>query len=147
MQFVGSRATTAIHVRIRRFDPIEKIFQVYFLLCDEYELVETLKARIIILLKELKFTLKGMEEDWTTDDIRLNLEMRVSNLIIVSTFVQVLDKDATCHDQQVFNDTLLYLCFKKPGSRDEYDDLTEVAGEEFSYNNPYKKKEDEAPAV
>jgi len=87
MQFAGQRATTAIHVRIRRFDPIDKIFQTYFLLCDEYEMVETLKHRILILLKELKFSLPRQEEELTTEDIRLNLEMRV------------LDKDATCHDQ------------------------------------------------
>ena len=86
MQFATTRATTAIHVRVRRFDPIEKMFQTYFLLCDEYELVETLKARVLILMKELKFTLKGQEEELCTDDIRLNLEMRVSALceLIVS---------------------------------------------------------------
>ena len=111
-------------------------------------MVETLKARILVLLKELKFTLKGQEEELCTDDIRLNLEMRVSILsALIVSYLQVLDKDSTCHDQQVFNDTLLYLCFKKPGSRDEFDDLTEVAGQEFSYNNPYKKKEEDAPGV
>jgi hypothetical protein len=112
-------------------------------------LVETLKNRIVILLKELKFSLPRQEEELTSDDIRLNLEMRVSVhiSIIVSTFVQILDNAATCHDQQVFNDTLLYLCFKKPGSKEDFDDLTEVAGQEFSYNNPYKKKEDEPQVV
>ena len=35
--------------------------------------------------------------------------------------------------------------FKKPGTKDEYDDLTEVAGQEFTYDYPRiaekKKKE------
>ena len=49
---------------------------------------------------------------------------------------------STCHDQQVFNDSVVYCCFKKPGTKDEFDDLAEVAGEEFSYDYPLKKKEE-----
>lgn len=96
----NNRATTAIHVRVRRFDPIDKIFQTYFIMCDEYETVETLKSRILTVLSEINFKLPRQEEELTTEDIKLNLEMRVSNFhIIVSTLIiQVLDKDSTCHD-------------------------------------------------
>jgi hypothetical protein len=38
------RATTAIHVRIKRFA------ETYFLLCDEYETIESLKARLLVVL-------------------------------------------------------------------------------------------------
>jgi len=41
---MGERATSAIHIRIKRFD------ETYFLLCDEYETVESLKNRLIIVL-------------------------------------------------------------------------------------------------
>ena len=71
MQFIGKeRATTAIYVRIKRKE------ETYFLLCDEYELVETLKSRVLLLLKELKFSLPRQEEELTTEDIRLNLEIK-----------------------------------------------------------------------
>jgi hypothetical protein len=52
-----------------------------------------------------------------------------------------LDKDATCHDQQVFNDTELFCLFKTPGTKDEFEDLAKIAGQEFLYDNPYKKTE------
>ena len=38
------RATTAIYIRIKRFD------ETYFLLCDEYETIESLKNRLLIVL-------------------------------------------------------------------------------------------------
>ena len=53
-----------------------------------------------------------------------------------------MDKDSTCHDQQVFNDTVLYCLFKKPNTKDEFEDLTEIAQQEFSYDYPLKKKEE-----
>lgn len=56
--------------------------------------------------------------------------------------MQILDKDSTCHDQQVFNDTELYVLFRKPGTKDEFDELEKVAGQEFSYDYPVKKKEE-----
>ncbi len=45
------RATTAIHIRIKRFT------ETYFLLCDEYETVESLKGRLLAVLLKLKFEL------------------------------------------------------------------------------------------
>ena len=46
----------------------------------------------------------------------------------------MLDSDASCHDQQVFNNSTVYLCFKKPGTKDEFENLTEVApGQTFEY--------------
>ena len=45
------RATTAIHIRVKRFT------ETYFLLCDEYETVESLKGRLLAVLLKLKFEL------------------------------------------------------------------------------------------
>ena len=46
----------------------------------------------------------------------------------------------------MFNDTQLYVLFRKPGTKDEFDELEKVAGQEFSYEYPQKKKEDPAAA-
>ena len=54
---------------------------------------------------------------------------------------------ATCHDQQIFNNTELYVLFKKPGTKDEYDDLTEVAGQVFEYDYPRPKIEEKKKAA
>jgi hypothetical protein len=53
-----------------------------------------------------------------------------------------LDNASNCHDQQVFNDTVIYVLFRKPGTKDEFDDLTAVAGQEFTYDYPAPKKEE-----
>jgi hypothetical protein len=45
----------------------------------------------------------------------------------------------------VFNDTVLYVLLKKPGTKDEFDDLTAVSGQEFTYDYPAKKKEEVKP--
>lgn len=68
------RATTAIHVRIKRFD------ETYFILCDEYETVESLKGRFLSVLERLKFSLPKQEEPLTIDDIRFCIKNRVSRL-------------------------------------------------------------------
>ena len=47
----------------------------------------------------------------------------------------MLDSNATCHDQQVFDNSIVYLCFKKPATKDEFEPLTEVAlGQTFEYD-------------
>jgi len=38
------RATTAIYIRVKRFE------ETYFILCDEYETVESLKGRLLVVL-------------------------------------------------------------------------------------------------
>ena len=45
------RATTSIYIRIKRFT------ETYFLLCDEYETIESLKNRLIVVLQRMKFEL------------------------------------------------------------------------------------------
>ena len=58
----------------------------------------------------------------------------------------MLDAAATCHDQQVFNDAEVYLCFKKPNTKDEFEPLTEVANGqtfEYDYSGNVKKKGEE----
>ena len=45
----------------------------------------------------------------------------------------------------MFNDTVLYVLLKKPGTKDEFDDLTAVSGQEFTYDYPAKKKEEVKP--
>ena len=66
------RATTAIHIRVKRFA------ETYFLLCDEYETVESLKGRLLAVLSKIKFELPKQEEPLSTDDIRLCIKNRVS---------------------------------------------------------------------
>jgi hypothetical protein len=68
------RATTAIHIRIKRFE------ETYFLLCDEYETVESLKNRLINVLQRMKFELPKQEEPLTIDDIKFCIKNRVSFL-------------------------------------------------------------------
>ena len=51
----------------------------------------------------------------------------------MNVFFQALDPTSDCHDQQVDTNTTLYICFKKPGTKDEFDDLKEVAGQDFEY--------------
>jgi hypothetical protein len=41
---MDERATTAIYIRIKHFD------QTYFVLCDEYETIESLKNRLLVVL-------------------------------------------------------------------------------------------------
>ena len=40
------------------------------------------------------------------------------------------------------NDTELFLLIHKPGTKDEYEALEEVSGQEFEYDYPQKKKEE-----
>ena len=42
----------------------------------------------------------------------------------------------------MFNNTELWLVFRKPGTKDDWDDLTEVAGQVFEYDYPRPKKEE-----
>ncbi len=74
------RATTSIYIRVKRFD------ETYFLLCDEYETVESLKNRLIVVLQRMKFELPKQEEPLSIDDVRFCLKNRV------------LDNGSTCHD-------------------------------------------------
>ena len=63
---------TAIHVRIKRFD------ETFFILCDEYETVQTLKGRLLHVLNQINFKMPKQEEDLTRDDLRLTMKKRVS---------------------------------------------------------------------
>lgn len=55
----------------------------------------------------------------------------------------MLDNSATCHDQQVFNDTEVFLCLRIPGTKDQFEELTAAAnGVEFFYDYPARKKEE-----
>ena len=54
----------------------------------------------------------------------------------------MLDGDATCHDQQVFNDTELWARIKIPGTKDDYEELETISGTVFEYDYPPKKKEE-----
>ena len=49
----GSKFDTAIHVRVKRFDTT------FFIVCDEYETVQTLKGRCLDILNQLNFRMKG----------------------------------------------------------------------------------------
>jgi hypothetical protein len=85
---------------------------------NETDEVEVLVRQFMRVLSEIDFVIPGpkMEEPISVDDIRLTIKNRV------------LDLRATCHDQQVFNDTELFVLFKKPGTKDDWDALEEVAG-------------------
>ena len=63
---------------------------------------------------------------------------------------QTLDKDATCHDQQVWNNSVLYLCFKKPGTKDDFESVAEVApgvNLEYDFSEIPKKREENKGAA
>ena len=101
---------TAIHVRIKRIDK-QWGDQTFFVLCDEMETIKTLKGRYLHIMKQIGFSMPKQEEELETKDLQFNLKNRV------------LDEDATCHDQQVFNDTVLYARFHIPLTKDDFEPL------------------------
>ena len=68
----AARPTTCIYIQIKR------LTDTYFILCDEYDLVESLKSRILNVLDQSGFRLERLEEPMTTDDFKLCLKKRVS---------------------------------------------------------------------
>ena len=62
--------------------------------------------------------------------------------------MQVLDGTASCHDQQVFNNTVVYLGIKKPGGgKDDFETLAEIAPNqtfEYEYSGHVRKREEKA---
>ena len=72
------RATTCIYVQIKRGT------ETYFVLCDEYDLVESVKSRVIGVLNQIGFELERAEEPLSTEDVRLYLKRRVSKRAAVS---------------------------------------------------------------
>ena len=74
MQVFEERATTAIYVRIKRFN------ETHFVLADEYETVDKLKGRLLAALEQIGFKLDPRaEEPLTIEDIRLCNKKRVSS--------------------------------------------------------------------
>lgn len=71
---MSGRPTTSIYIRVKRMN------DTWFLLCDEYETVESLKNRILLVLQKIGLQLPKQEEPFTVDDIRLWLKNRVSNV-------------------------------------------------------------------
>ncbi len=76
----ANRATTCIYLQIKRMD------ETYFILCDEYDLVEALKARVLNVLAQTGFEMERAEEPMTTEDIRLYLKKRVSSSTHITSF-------------------------------------------------------------
>ena len=73
MQVFEERATTAIYVRIKRFN------ETHFVLADEYETVDKLKGRFLGALEQIGFKLDPRaEEPMTIEDIKLCNKKRVS---------------------------------------------------------------------
>ena len=57
--------------------------------------------------------------------------------------IQVLDAGASCHDQQVFNNAVLYLCIKKPdGSFEQMEDVAMGQVFEYEYSGHVRKREE-----
>merc|ERR1712150_288761 len=103
----SQRPTTVIYIQVKRFK------DTYFILCDEYDLVEDLKGKILNQLEMTGFEMERQEEPLTTADLELRMQKRV------------LDSSASCHDQQVFNNAVLYLCIKKADG--QFGAITDVA--------------------
>ena len=101
---------TAITVRVKRYD------LTYFILCDEYESVDTLRGRFLNILLSQGFKMPKQEEELVAEDLLFAIKNRK------------LDCDSTCHDQQVFNDTVVYCLIHIPGTKDEFEDLEKVSG-------------------
>ena len=75
----AKRPTTCIYVQIRRGA------DTHFILCDEYDLVESVKSRVLGVLEQIGFQWAG-EEPITTDDIRLCVSRRVSTTPVLGSF-------------------------------------------------------------
>jgi hypothetical protein len=73
---MDERATTAIHIRIKRFE------ETYFVLCDEYETIESLKNRLLVVLQRIKFQLPKQEEPLVVDDLKFCIKNRVRTINI-----------------------------------------------------------------
>ena len=63
---------------------IKRNNETFFILCNEYETIQTLKGRLLDVLNQLGFKMPKQEEDLTVDDIRLTLKNRVSYISIIS---------------------------------------------------------------
>ena len=74
----AKRATTCIYVQVRRGT------ETYFVLADEYDHIESVKGRLLSLLNQVGFEMERQEEPLTTDDLRLYLKRRVSDLAKIS---------------------------------------------------------------
>ena len=72
MEFNNQRLTTAIQVRIKRHS------ETYFILCDEYEDVEQLINRLLVVFHKLDYRQENQEEPMQLEDVRLALKNRVS---------------------------------------------------------------------
>ena len=68
----AARPTTCIYIQIKRLS------ETYFILCDEYDPVESLKGRVLNVLQQIGFSLERAEEPLSTEDLRLMLKKRVS---------------------------------------------------------------------
>ena len=99
-----------IYVRVKRYN------STYFVLCDEYEEVGAFKNRLVNLFDQHPISELKFDQEMTADDIRLCLKNRI------------LESGASCHDQQVFNDTELWCLLRKPGTKDDFEDLETVSG-------------------
>ena len=77
MQVFEERATTAIYVRIKRYD------ETHFIICDEYETVDKLAGRLLQELNQIGFKLERAEEPLAIEDIRLCHKKRVSERVSV----------------------------------------------------------------
>ena len=77
MQVFEERATTAIYVRIKRYD------ETHFIICDEYETVDKLAGRLLQELNQIGFKLDRAEEPLSIEDIRLCHKKRVSERVSV----------------------------------------------------------------
>ncbi len=71
----ANRATTCIYLQIKRAS------ETFFVLCDEYDMVESLKSRVLNILEQINFAMDPRgEEPLTTDDFLLSMRRRVSKL-------------------------------------------------------------------
>ena len=88
-----------------------------------------------------KLTKCDAEDVLEPDDIQVYIKNRM------------LEVGCTCHDQQVFNDTEIFVQVKispksevnkanPPVYTGEWEDLEKVCGQTFEYDYPQKKKED-----
>ena len=89
---------------------------------------------MLAILEQIGFKMplkKGEEEEpLTCDDLRFTLKNRI------------LDPEATCHDQQVFNNTQVYCLIHIPNTKEDFEALEVVSGVTFEYDYPQKKKEE-----
>ena len=114
---------TSIYIKIKHKQ------DTFYIACDEYDPIAVVKMLLIETMKQ-----HGLVQEPDDPDLAMKPQD-----IVLCIKNRKLDDEATCHAQQVFNDTVLYLL--KKNEKGEVENLDEIAGVHFEYEYPTKTGE------